>query len=64
MTQKIVTVAARWEGVQFLVARGRSQRRACRLLSLHRATLDYQPRPDRNALLAAQVHELAHRYPR
>lgn len=26
--------------------------------------MDYQPRPDRNVLLAAQVHELACRYPR
>jgi putative transposase len=59
-----VTVPARRAGVQFLVARGLSQRRACGVLSLHRATLDYQPCPDRNALLTAQVHELARRYPR
>jgi putative transposase len=57
-------VAARREGVRFLVARGISQRRACVLLQLHRSTLDYQPRADRNALLAPQVHELALRYPR
>jgi putative transposase len=35
-----------------------------RLLALHRATLDYQPRPDRNVLLASQIHDLARRYPR
>jgi putative transposase len=59
-----VTLAARREGVRFLIARGLSRRRACVLLQLHRSTLDYQPRPDRDALLAAQVHELARRYPR
>jgi putative transposase len=59
-----VTLAARGEGVRFLVARGISQRRACVLLQVHRSTLDYQPRPDHNPLLAAQVHELALRHPR
>jgi putative transposase len=59
-----VTLAARGEGVRFLVARGISQRRACVLLQVHRSTLDYQPRPDHNPLLAAQVHELARRHPR
>ena len=59
-----MTLAARREGVRFLLTRGISQRRACVLLQVHRSTLDYQPRPDRHALLAAQVHELARRYPR
>jgi len=59
-----VTPAARREGVRFLVARGISPRRACVLRPLYRSPLDYQPRPDRQALLAAQVHALALRHPR
>src|SRR5215813_11655426 len=61
---KIVTVAARREAVQLLVARGLSPRRACFVLQLPRPTLGYQARPDRNAELATQVHALAHRHPR
>jgi putative transposase len=57
-------LAACREGVRCLVTRGISQRQACVLLQVHRSTLDYQPRPDRNALLTAQVHELAAQYPR
>jgi putative transposase len=59
-----VTVAARREGVQFLVARGLSQRRACFLLQLPRSTLGYQGRLDGNVELVEQVHTLARRYPR
>jgi putative transposase len=59
-----VTAAARRQGVQFLLTRGLSQRRACALLPLQCSTLSYQPRPDRNAPLAAQVHALALQHPR
>jgi putative transposase len=59
-----VTVAARREGVQFLVAYGLAQRRACILLRLQRSTFNYQARPDRNAGLVEEVHELAQRHPR
>jgi putative transposase len=59
-----VTVAARREGVQFLVAHGLAQRRACTLLQLQRSTLTYQARPDRNAALVEEVHDLAQRHPR
>jgi putative transposase len=59
-----VTVPARREAVQHLVARGLSQRRACVLLQLPRSTFGYRTRPDGNAELAAQVDELARRYPR
>jgi putative transposase len=59
-----VTVAARWEGVQFLVAHGLAQRRACTLLQLPRSTLTYQARPDHNAALVEEVHDLAPRHPR
>ncbi len=59
-----MTVAARREAVQYLVMHGLSQRRACVLLQLQRSTLSYQGRPERDAVLAAQIHELARRYPR
>jgi putative transposase len=59
-----VTVPARREVVQLLVARGLSQRQACVLLQLPRSTFGYQARPARNAELATQVHELAQRHPR
>jgi putative transposase len=59
-----VTVAARREAVQLLVAQGLSQRRACVLLQLQRSTFGYQARPQRNAELTAQLHELARRHPR
>jgi putative transposase len=59
-----VTVAARREGVQVLVAHGLAQRWACRLLQLQRSTFNYQARPDRHAGLVKEVHDLAQRYPR
>lgn len=59
-----MTVAARREGVQFLVAHGLAQRRACTLLQLQRSTLTYPGRPDRHAALVEEVHDLAQRYPR
>jgi putative transposase len=59
-----VTVAARREAVQLLVAQGLSQRRACVLLQLRRSTFGYHARPERNAELNTQLRELAHRHPR
>jgi putative transposase len=59
-----VTVAARREGVQFLVAHGLAQRRACVLLQLRRSTFNYQARPKGDAELAEEVHDLAQRHPR
>jgi HTH-like domain len=59
-----VTVTARREAVQLLVARGLSQRRACVLLQLQRSTFGYQARPERDAELTSQVDELARRHPR
>jgi putative transposase len=59
-----VTVAARREGVRFLVARGLSQRRACVLLQLQRSTFGYQAGPESNAELTIQLDELARRHPR
>jgi putative transposase len=59
-----VTVAARREAVQLLVARGLSQRRACVLLQLPRSTFGYQARPESHMELTTQVAELARRHPR
>ena len=59
-----MTVAARREAVQLLVAQGFSQRRAGVLLQLRRSTFGYQARPERNAELSTQLHELARRHPR
>jgi putative transposase len=59
-----VTVAARREATQSLVAGWLSQRRAWVLLPLQRSTLSDQARPDANADSAAPVHELAQRHPR
>ncbi len=59
-----MTVPARREAVQLLVARGLSQRRACILLQLPRSTRGYQGRLDGNVELVEQVHALARRYPR
>jgi putative transposase len=59
-----VTVAAPRQGVQVLVAHGLAQRRACSLLQLQRSTFNYQARPDRQAGLVKEVHDLAQRHPR
>ena len=62
--KKIVTVAARREAVQLLVARGLSQRRAWVLLQLQRSTFGYQAHPARHVELTTQSDELARRHPR
>lgn len=59
-----MTVAARREGVQCLIAHGLTQRRACVLLQLQRATFNYQACPDRNVGLVKEIHDLAQRHPR
>lgn len=50
--------------MRLLVQRGLSPSRACRLVQLPRATFQYQPRPDRNAELLAEVRALAAKHPR
>jgi len=54
----------RREAVRFLVARGVSPTRADAVVDLPRSTFHYQPRPDRNAELQAQVAALALKHPR
>jgi hypothetical protein len=53
-----VTVADRRVAVPFLVARGVAERRACSFVHLHRATLQYQARPDRKTDLEQRLQEL------
>jgi putative transposase len=62
--KKIVPVAARRGAVQFLVGRGRSQRRAGVLLQLPHSTFGDQGRSDGNAALAAPLDKRARRHPR
>ena len=59
-----MTVAARREAVQLLVARGLAPRRACVLPQLWRSTFSYQARPERQAELPTPLHALARRHPR
>jgi putative transposase len=60
----MVTRQVRREAVTLLVARGVSQRRACALLGVPRATCQYRPRPDHNAALCEEMRALAVRHPR
>jgi putative transposase len=60
----MVTRQARREAVSVLVARGVSQRRACLLLGVSRATCQYRPRPDRNRALREEMRALAAHHPR
>ncbi len=60
--KKMVEPDARREVVDhFQSAFGYSERRACCLAGLCRATHRYQPRPDRNVALRAELIRLAHR---
>jgi putative transposase len=59
-----VTLPAQRDAVQFLIAGGLSERRACTLLELQRSTFQYQPRPARDGELVEQVRSLAQRHPR
>jgi putative transposase len=45
--------------VAFLVAQGVSQRRACQILGMHRSTLHYQSRLDRNEEMREQLRKFA-----
>jgi putative transposase len=43
---------------------GASERRACRVLALHRSTKRRQPGPSAQGALVARIHALSERYPR
>ena len=61
----MVSAAARRRQVAFARARGLSQRRACRLLSVARSSLSYVSRlEERDAPALEAMRELAGRYPR
>ncbi|WP_405241563.1 IS3 family transposase [Lentisalinibacter salinarum] len=63
--KKVVSVAARRRQVAFVTARGLSQRRACRLLSVARSSLGYVSRLEQcDAPVLEAMHELARQYPR
>jgi hypothetical protein len=58
-------LAGRREDVAFAqAARGVSERRACKLLGVDRASYRYEPRPDRNAELLDELVKLARQKPR
>jgi putative transposase len=60
-----MTIAEQREAVAILATHGISARRACVLVQLPRATLQYQARPRRDdAALLAEITALAHQYPR
>jgi putative transposase len=60
----MVSPRAKRSGVEFLMARGLSQRRACRLLSLDRTTARYQRRGRADeAATVALIREYAHEQP-
>ena len=62
--QKTLTTAEQRAAVQFLVAQGLSERRACQLVQIGRSTMHYQARPDRNADLRTTIQELAQQHQR
>src|SRR5690606_25364282 len=63
--EKVVSLAARRRQVAYAVARGVSQRRACRLLSVARSALGYVSRlAQRDAPVLKAMQELARQYPR
>jgi putative transposase len=61
----MVSARVRREQIAYLVSRGRSQRRACALLTVARSTATYQSRLDvKDAAVLAAMRELALQYPR
>jgi putative transposase len=61
----MVSAQARRQQVTYARGRGRSERRACALMSVARSTVKYEPRlAARDAPLISQMQELAGQYPR
>ena len=61
----MVSAQVRRQQIAYVCQRGRSQRGACALLSVARATINYRPRmPTRDAPVIATMKELAGQYPR
>ena len=59
-----MNLAAQREAVRLLQQYGMSERRACALVGLPRATLQYQARPDPNAALRERLQQFARKHPR
>ena len=57
-------MSARRDVALVMAEHGLSQRQACRLLEVDRATYRYEPRPDRNAKLRQALIEIARQRPR
>jgi len=57
-------VSARRDVALVMAEHGLSQRQACRLLEVDRATYRYEPRPDRNAKLRQALIDIARQRPR
>ena len=61
----MVSVQVRKQQVAYAVERGVSQRRACTLIQISRAMLDYAHRqPGKDALVSRQMKALSEQYPR
>jgi putative transposase len=61
----VVSLAAKRNAAAFLEqAHAVSERRACRVLSLHRSTKRRQPSQEKQGELVARIHALSDRYPR
>lgn len=61
----MVSAQARRQQVAFVCTRGRSERRACALMSVARSTIKYQSQlAQRDAPIEAQMRQLAGQYPR
>lgn len=61
----MVSAQVRRQQIAYVCQRGRSQRRACALLSVARSTINYRPRmPARDAPVITAMRELAGQYPR
>jgi transposase InsO family protein len=61
----VVSLAAKRAAATFLEqAHAVSERRACRVLSVHRSTKRRQPGQEKKVALVARIHALSERYPR
>ena len=62
--RKMVTAPAKRELVRWMVTRGLSERRCLGVVGMSASALRYEPRPDQNVALRAQIVALAQRHRR
>lgn len=60
----MVAAPSKREVVRHMKTRGLSERRSLSIVRMSASSLRYQPRPDRNGELRAEIIRLAHRYKR